>query len=133
MFCNHSSIEHLRTLRLEQGVSLYSLDMLVGIHDNGACRRAGTEGFPFHDFRHTSVTDLRAACLDHLTIMTITGHKTMAVFKSYNSLRVNDLKEAASRFNAYLTLVHTPQVIDSLNSLKLKDAPVAQLDRASAF
>ena len=57
----------------------------------------------------------------------------MTVFKRYNSFRVNDLKETASRFNTYLTLARTPQVIDSPNSLKLKDAPVAQLDRASAF
>ena len=57
----------------------------------------------------------------------------MVVFKRYNSFRVNDLKKAASRFITYLTLARTPQVIDSLNSLKLQDAPVAQLDRASAF
>ena len=99
----------------------------------GACRRAGIEGFHFHDFRHTAVTNMRRAGIDHLTIMKITGHKTLAVFKRYNSFRVNDLKDAASRFNTYLTLAHTPQVTDSPNSLILKDAPVAQLDRASAF
>ncbi len=99
----------------------------------GACRRAGIDGFNFHDFRHTAVTNMRRAGIDHLTIMKITGHKTMAVFKRYNSFRVNDLKQAASQFNTYLTLAHTPQVTDSPNSLILKDAPVAQLDRASAF
>jgi integrase len=100
---------------------------------NGACRRAGIEGFHFHDLRHTAVTNMRRAGIEYLTIMTITGYKTMAVFKRYNSFRVNDLKEAASRLNTYLTLAHTSQVTDSPNSLKLKDAPVAQLDRASAF
>jgi hypothetical protein len=65
--------------------------------------------------------------------MTITGYKTRAIFKRYNSFRENDLKEAVFRLNTYLTLAHTPQVTDSPNSLKLKDAPVAQLDRASAF
>ena len=56
----------------------------------------------------------------------------MAVFKRYNNFLVNDLKGAASRLNTE-QLAHTPQVTDSPNSLKLKDAPVAQLDRASAF
>jgi hypothetical protein len=76
---------------------------------------------------------MRRAGIAHLTIMTITGYKTMAVFKRYNSFSMYDLKESASRLNTYLTLARTPQVTDSPNSLKLKDAPVAQLDRASAF
>jgi len=100
---------------------------------NGACRRAGIEEFHFHDFRHTAVTNMRRAGIDHLTIMTITEHKTTAVFKRYHTFWVNDVKEAASRFNTYLTLAHSPQLTDWPNSLKLKDAPVAQLDRASAF
>ena len=90
------------------------------------CRRAGIPEVPFQDFRHTAVTNVIWAGIDHLTIMTITEHKTMPVFKRYNSFHVNDLKEAASRFNTY-------QVTDSTNSFKFKDAPVAQLDRASAF
>lgn len=69
-----------------------------------ACRRAGIEGFRFHDFRHTAVTNLRRAGVDPLTIMKITGHKTMAVFKRYNSFEVEDLKAAARRFNTYITL-----------------------------
>jgi integrase len=84
---------------------------------HGACRRAGIEGFHFHDFRHTAVTNMRRAGIDHLTIMSITGHKTMAVFKRYNSFRVSDLKAAASRFNTYLTLAHSPQLTDSPKSL----------------
>ena len=69
-----------------------------------ACRRAGIVGFRFHDFRHTAVTNMRRAGVDHLTIMQITGHKTLTVFKRYNSFLESDLKEAASRFNTYLTL-----------------------------
>src|SRR5437899_3195281 len=46
-----------------------------------ACRRAKITGFRFHDFRHTAVTNMRRAGIDHLTIMRITGHKTMEVFK----------------------------------------------------
>lgn len=46
-----------------------------------ACREAGIEDFVFHDFRHTAITNWRRAGIDHLTIMKISGHKTMAVFK----------------------------------------------------
>lgn len=82
-----------------------------------ACRRAKVEGFRFHDFRHTAVTNMRRAGIDHLTIMRITGHKTLEVFKRYNSFLEGDLKEAASRFNTYLTLAHSGQKSDSPKSL----------------
>lgn len=68
---------------------------------HATCRRAGIQGFHFHDFRHTAVTNMRRAGIDHLTIMKITGHKTLDVFKRYNSFLEGDLREAASRFNTY--------------------------------
>ena len=70
----------------------------------GACLRAGIHGFRFHDFRHTAITNMRRAEIDHLTIMQISGHKTMACFTRYNSFREPDLQAAAHRFNTYLTL-----------------------------
>jgi len=84
---------------------------------HAACRRAKIEGFRFHDFRHTAVTNMRRAGIDHLTIMRITGHKTLEVFKRYNSFLEGDLREAASRFNTYLTLAHSSQSRDSPKSL----------------
>jgi len=73
---------------------------------NAACRRAEVKGFRFHDFRHTAITNMRRAGIDHLTIMRITGHKTLEVFKRYNSFLEGDLRDAANRFNTYLTLAH---------------------------
>ncbi len=84
---------------------------------NAACRRAKIEDFHFHDFRHTAITNMRRAGIDHLTIMKISGHKTMEVFKRYNSFHESDLREAASRFNTYLTLAHSSQKSDSPKSL----------------
>ena len=66
---------------------------------NGDCDRAKIQGFHFHDFRHTAVTNMRRAGIDHLTIIKNTGHKTLEVFKRYNSFLEGDLCEAASRFN----------------------------------
>ena len=83
---------------------------------NAACRRAKIEGFHFHDFRHTAVTNMRRAGIDHLTIMRITGHKTLDVFKRYNSFLESDLKAAAHRFNTYLTLAHHDENGDTRKS-----------------
>ena len=92
---------------------------------NAACRRAKIHGFRFHDFRHTAVTNMRRAGIDHLTIMRITGHKTMEVFKRYNSFHRDDLRTAASRFNTYLTQAHatTQSAVsnDSRKSLKIQE------------
>ncbi len=84
---------------------------------NAACRRACIEGSRFQDFRHTAVTNMRRAGIDHLTIMQITGHKTLEVFKRYNSFLEGDLREAACRFNTYLTLAHSATSTDSPKSL----------------
>ncbi len=71
-----------------------------------AVHHAGIENFRFHDLRHTAVTNMRRAGIDHLTIMKITGHATLSIFKRYNSFLERDLKAAASRFNTYLTHAH---------------------------
>ena len=90
---------------LVRGKSLQSIKTAF----NAGCRRAKIVGFRFHDFRHTALTNMRRAGIDHLTIMRISGHKTMDVFKRYNSFQIPDLKEAARRFNTYITLSHQGQ------------------------
>ena len=69
-----------------------------------ACREAKITNFRFHDFRHTAITNMRRAGIDQLTIMKLSGHKTMVCFTRYNSFREPDLKAAASKINTYLTL-----------------------------
>jgi hypothetical protein len=59
---------------------------------------------------------MRRAGIDHLTIMKIAGHKILEVFKRYNSFLENDLKDAAHRFNTYLTLAHHDQNSDTRKS-----------------
>ncbi len=85
---------------------------------NAACGRAEIQGFHFHDFRHTAVTNMRRAGMDHLTIMKITGYKTLEVFKRYSSFLEGDLKEAARRFNTYFTPARQAQNDGSPNLLK---------------
>lgn len=71
-----------------------------------ACREAEIANFLFHDFRHTAVTNMRRAGIDQLTIMKLSGHKTMVCFTRYNSFRESDLSAAARQINTYLTRAH---------------------------
>jgi integrase len=57
-----------------------------------ACKRAGIEGFTFHDLRHTAINNWRLAGHDYFRIMAATGHKTMNVFKRYNTVNKQELK-----------------------------------------
>jgi integrase len=74
------------------------------------CRDAGITNFVFHDLRHTATTNLRRAGVDALTAMKITGHKTMAVFRRYNTIDEDDLLAARRRMDTYVdTKAHLPQ------------------------
>ena len=57
-----------------------------------ACRRAGIEDFTFHDLRHTAINNWRLQGHDYFRIMAATGHKTMTVFKRYNTVSKEELK-----------------------------------------
>ena len=46
-----------------------------------------------HDLCHCSINNLRFAPNDHFTIMTISGHKTTSVFRRYNVVIDDDLRE----------------------------------------
>ena len=59
-----------------------------------ACQKAGVQNATFHDLRHTFVTNARRSGVDAITTMAITGHKTMAVFKRYNTVDTSDLHAA---------------------------------------
>lgn len=63
---------------------------------NSACRRAGIEDFHFHDLRHTFVTNARRAGVHDQTIMKITGHKTLEMFRRYNCVDRNDLRNGVN-------------------------------------
>lgn len=56
------------------------------------CRKAELEGVHFHDLRHTFVTRKVREGHDYKRIMSITGHKTFAVFQRYNNPSEEDIK-----------------------------------------
>lgn len=57
-----------------------------------ACKRAGIEDFTFHDLRHTAINNWRLAGHDYFRIMAASGHKTMSVFKRYNTVSKKELQ-----------------------------------------
>jgi len=59
----------------------------------------------FHDLRHTFVTNARRAGIDYFRIMAITGHKTMAVFKRYNTIDQQDLQGAIRQLDTYMDTI----------------------------
>jgi integrase len=63
-----------------------------------ACRRAGIEGFRFHDLRHTAASHLAMAGVPLRTVGEILGHKTAAMTERY----------------AHLTPEHTRKAVESL-------------------
>jgi integrase-like protein len=62
----------------------------------------GLTDLVFHDTRHTATTNLRRAGVDALTAMKIAGHKTMAVFKRYNTIDEDDLTAAQRQLDTYM-------------------------------
>ncbi len=77
-------------------------DIKTAFHN--ARREAGIENFRFHDLRHCAVTNLRKAGVNDSVIMSISGHKTYAMFKRYNRIdrkdRVDALKQVEKFSNS---------------------------------
>jgi integrase len=57
-----------------------------------ACQKAGIEDLTFHDLRHTFINNCRVEGHDYFRIMAATGHKTMSVFRRYNTVSKDELK-----------------------------------------
>jgi len=60
---------------------------------SSSCKTAGLDDLTYHDLRHCAINNLRLAGNDFFRIMAISGHKTMSVFKRYNLVTEEELRE----------------------------------------
>jgi integrase len=66
-----------------------------------ACRRAGCPGRLVHDLRRTAVRDLIRAGVPQSVCMKVTGHVTDAVFRRYDVVSEQDIREAGRKRAEY--------------------------------
>ncbi|EFK07638.1 site-specific recombinase, phage integrase family [delta proteobacterium NaphS2] len=73
-----------------------------------ACKKAGITygrfekgGFIFHDLRHTFNTNMRKAGVPESVIMAITGHSTREMFDRYDTVDLDDTRQALQALEVF--------------------------------
>lgn len=66
-----------------------------------ACKASGIEGLRFHDLRHTFVSRLIAAGVQHTEAMKLSGHQTLAMLNRYLNTNTDTARRAANALDEF--------------------------------
>ena len=82
------------------GESVFGLQSNVKRSFGSACKEAGIEGLRFHDLRHTCVTRLIEAGMQHTEAMKVSGHTTLSMLNRYLNVNLDTSRRAADALDA---------------------------------
>ena len=86
--------------KLEKGGNAVKLESFRKAWASG-CTRAGVSGLLFHDLRRSAVRNLVRSGVPEKVCMSISGHKTRAVFDRYSIVNDSDRAAAARKLETF--------------------------------